>query len=802
MTWVLLALVPLGPAVMAAPFPDVNSVLPRGGMRGTEQPVTLRGKNLGDPRELHFFSPGVSVKSLEKSGDKGEEVKAVLVIAPDAVVGERICRLRTGAGFSDPLTFWVGPYPNVEEKEPNSFREQAQEVPVGCTIEGQITSEDVDFFRFTAKKGQRISAEVEAMRLAGSLFDPYLALLDTNRYELAVCDDSPLLRQDAAISVMAPYDGEYTLEMRDSTYGGDGRSWYRLHVGPHSRPLGVFPPGGKPGETLAVTLVGDPSGPISAQAALPAAPGLHAVSFGDAPPPAPSLLRVADLPWFNEQEPNNTQEEAKRPDPPAAPVAFHGTLETPGDADWFVFTAKKDQPLVVSVYGRRLRHPIDPKVDLHGPDGKRIGGDDDGAEGVDAQTTFTPGADGDYRVVVRDHLKSGGPAYVYRVEIAPPAASLGLTLPTFKKDTHLRETVAVPRGNRTAILMQTTRENTDVPLGFDAGPLPAGVTSIARTDAGDGFPVLFEASTNAPSAGVILPAKLVSTDAARPMQGAFRQALSLVLGNPNNTTYYGAQTEGLALAVAEEVPFRVHLDEPATPVAQGGTFELGVRVERFGEFKEPLRVRLVWTPPGIGAPNEITIPPDSNRGTMRMTASGAASPGKKPVVVIAAPPGDFDQTWVSSQIVDLEVTPPWIGGSIQMVSVECGQSVDVVCAIQCLRPFEGEATGVLSGLPAGCTASEVKFKHGESNLVFKVQCAADAPKGQHKSLFVDARIPCNGSMVQNSLAGGATLRVDPPAPPKTEPASPPPAAEVAAATPPAPKPLSRLEQLRQKRGPK
>ena len=46
-----------------------------------------------------------------------------------------------------------------------------------------------------AKKGQRISAEIEAMRLGATLFDPYIAILDAKRFELAISDDAALLGQ-------------------------------------------------------------------------------------------------------------------------------------------------------------------------------------------------------------------------------------------------------------------------------------------------------------------------------------------------------------------------------------------------------------------------------------------------------------------------------------------------------------------------------------------------------------------------------------------------------------------------------
>ena len=69
--------------------------------------------------------------------------------------------------------------------------------------------------------GQRLSVEVEAIRL-GFMFDPFIAILDQNRFELAVSDDTPLLKQDGFISVQIPEDGTYYVMIRETSYGGNG----------------------------------------------------------------------------------------------------------------------------------------------------------------------------------------------------------------------------------------------------------------------------------------------------------------------------------------------------------------------------------------------------------------------------------------------------------------------------------------------------------------------------------------------------------------------------------------------------
>src|SRR5881398_2470887 len=110
------------------------------------------------------------------------------------------------------------------------------------------------------------------MRLGVTFFDPYIAILDGKRFELATSDDSPLNKQDGMCSIVAPADGTYAVQVRESAFGGNGACQYRLHVGTFPRPTAVVPSGGKAGEEVEVTFLGDPTGPIKQKIKLPAKP--------------------------------------------------------------------------------------------------------------------------------------------------------------------------------------------------------------------------------------------------------------------------------------------------------------------------------------------------------------------------------------------------------------------------------------------------------------------------------------------------------------------------------------------------
>ena len=94
----------------------------------------------------------------------------------------------------------------------------------------------------TAKQGERINVEVEGVRLGNdTFFDPFVAILDAQRFELARSDDAALLQQDCLCGIVAPDDGQYIVQVRETAFGGNGNCKYRLHVGRFPRPTAVLP---------------------------------------------------------------------------------------------------------------------------------------------------------------------------------------------------------------------------------------------------------------------------------------------------------------------------------------------------------------------------------------------------------------------------------------------------------------------------------------------------------------------------------------------------------------------------------
>ena len=80
----------------------------------------------------------------------------------------------------------------------------------------------------------------------------------------------PPVTSDTA-TIVAPADAKYIIQIRESSYTGNGNCRYRLHVGAFPRPTAVYPAGGQVGTEVEVKLIGDPAGESARKLKLPEA---------------------------------------------------------------------------------------------------------------------------------------------------------------------------------------------------------------------------------------------------------------------------------------------------------------------------------------------------------------------------------------------------------------------------------------------------------------------------------------------------------------------------------------------------
>jgi hypothetical protein len=749
--------------------PHVASLMPTGGQCGTQVELSFRGDRLQDAEEIIAYEPGLELVKIGLVTN--HVVKAQVRIASDCRLGEHHLRLRTATGLSELRTFFVGPFPVVAEQEPNNDIANAQKVPLNTTVTGVITSEDVDCFAVEARQGDRLSAEVEGMRLGRGVFDPRLALLDSHGTVLADVDDTQLAMQDPFLSVVVPADGTYLLRLREATYEGNDHCHYRLHVGAFARPTAVFPMGGKAGENLTLTFSSEATGEFTQPVKLPPTPqekfGVFAQLDGLSAP-SPNWIRVSGFPNVVAARPNQDRQHATTTDL-APPLAFNGVISQKGDEDWFQFHAVKGIAMDVSVYARRLGSPLDSVLEVYHSTGRNLAANDD-AVGADSELKFTPPETTNYLVRIRDTLGRGGRDFAYRIELTPVAPHLSVKIPEVaRNDTQSRQYIAVPQGNRFATLISAKRVNFGGELVFDAEGLPAGVTLRADRMAAnvDAMPLVFEAAPDAPIAGRLLDLTATGTNAAGKITGHFHQDIELAEG-PNNTSYYNTRVDKLCVAVMRPAPFKLFIVDPKVPLVRAGSMRLEIAAERAPGFDEPIEVHMLWNPPGVSSQPEATIPKGATNVFYQLNANGGAEIHSWKIAMLGHATVTGGPLYVSSQLADLEVAAPFVTGKIETLWVNPGKEGKLTVNLQSAKPFDGTATVRLCGLPEKVTATEQTITKDSQEAVFDLKVDPSCPTGSYRNLFCALDVPHVGRVIPHTIAHGGILRVVPPK--KAEPA--------------------------------
>jgi len=796
----LTSLFALTAAASAGFSPVLNGIIPRGGQRGTEVQVIFAGERLGDIQEIFCYEPGITISDLQAKDDKN--VTAKMTIAPDARLGEYSMRARTAGGISILKSFFVGQFPTVDEVEPNNSFDQPQKIELNKTVAGVVKSEDEDFYIVSLKKGQRISVEVEGMRLGRIMFDTYVAILDPKRFEIAASDDTALLKSDSFVSAIAPEDGDYRVVVRESAYEGNDAAQYRLHIGTFPRPKAVYPLGGKPGETIEFSFFGDPSGVIKKTITLPAEPVSTFPVFPEHDglmSPSPHWVTVSPLEHVEENGANQELKAAVAM--PAIPSAAHGVLTEPQKSDWFKFSAKKGDALVLQVIARELRSPIDSVLSLYNSEGKKLGGNDDTGGSPDSKLPWSCPADGEYFIEISDQLKRGGVDFSYRVEVLRKSESLAASLPTVERNNSQKwKTFSIAKGNRYAAVVNVAKQNIACDVLFEAANLPPGVTMHRPPvpKSLTSFPVIFEAAPDAPLGSSFTTFKVRSTGENVPaVSGPLLDAIAHIEIN-NQGTYHGVTLDKIATAVVNEMPFKLDLETPAVPVVKDGIIALKVNVTRAPDYKEPITVKFLWNSPGISAPVSIEIPGDKSEGIYELNASPEAATGEWPVCVLAEAKTPAGPVLISSGFATLKVSDPMVAMTFDLAATEQGRPISMVGKIDKQQDFEGNATAELMGLPHGVKCPPLTFTKDQTELTFPIEIAADAAVGKHNAIFCKILVPMNGQTVIHQTAKGSTLRIDKPVAPVVAKADEDKPAVPAPAPAAGEKPLSRLEQLRKK----
>jgi hypothetical protein len=225
---------------------------------------------------------------------------------------------------------------------------------------------------------------------------------------------------------------------------------------PSPRLFTIVPPGGQQSQVVDVTFTGtdleEPerlifSNPgITAEPVIPPAPPADPKKPAPASPPKPVITTfrvrisprtplgnhdvrlvnkwgvsnprafvVGDLPEVMDKEPNNDVEQAQRI---SLNVTVNGNVTNQVDVDYYVFSGKAGQRVVVSCLASSIDSRLQPGLELYDKAGRQVAFNRK-YDGTDALVDYTLPADGDYLIRVFEFTYTrGSPEHFYRLTVS------------------------------------------------------------------------------------------------------------------------------------------------------------------------------------------------------------------------------------------------------------------------------------------------------------------------------------------------------------------------------------------------
>ena len=407
------AVVSLTASLLAAEPPSIDALFPAGVQRGESVSVDLIGKPGDAPLHVWTDRPELTVEPATDSAT------VTVTAAAEAPPGVYWIRLANEAGAASLRPFVVGTLPEVWEVEANDSADVAQTIdPAGTVVNGVLSeSADVDTFLVPLLTGQTLVASLDADRTLASPMDGVLQVVSPQGFVLQQNDDDHGI--DPQIAFTAPADGTYAVRLfafpkqPNSSIGFSSAKTYVYRLTLTTGPFA----------DRAAPLTNDPAGAYrllgwniaETQEVVPSRDGDRLT----APLPIPGTWEFDRLPFMPDPVQTETDPAADTL-PLPVPGAMWGSLEQPGDVDVYTFAATSGAKLSLAVAARALGSPLDPVLRILNADNKVLDTADDSGGGVfDPATTFSPPADGEYRIEISDRFGFGGPRFFYVLTATP-----------------------------------------------------------------------------------------------------------------------------------------------------------------------------------------------------------------------------------------------------------------------------------------------------------------------------------------------------------------------------------------------
>lgn len=400
-----------GAVAVEAQTPSITGMSPATLRPGVATEVDFAGASLGGAQSLWTeFSAQVELTSAAAGNAKFK-----ITPAADATPGLYAIRLIATDGLSSLHPMLLDDLPPLASSGTNNTPASAQEIPFPASVDGTSEALKLNYFRFKAKKGQRVSIEIIAGRM-GSALDPSLRLLNAEGRSLALNEDGEGLGVDARLSYRIPATGDYLIELRDAKYEGGLKHRYHLRLGDFPLVTTPFPLVAKAGTTTSVEFLGKELGEVKSTAVtvrpdsqrIPLTARSHKAEGSTF-----TSLLVSQLDQASEAEPNDAPESATKL---TLPCGVNGRFGRAGDVDVYEFEATKGAKWMFTGATRSLGSPSELSLRLTDAQGKQlaeanVGGADEGG------ITNTFKVDGRFRLIVEELTRRGGPDHGYHIDV-------------------------------------------------------------------------------------------------------------------------------------------------------------------------------------------------------------------------------------------------------------------------------------------------------------------------------------------------------------------------------------------------
>ena len=818
------------------PSPRIATISPPGAKAGTTVEITVTGSDLDDATALYFSDPKIKAERLPDPPppkDKKKDNKKAppppprfrVTVPADSPPAIHDVRLIGEWGISNPRAFVVGDLTEAMEKEPNSDVPEAQRIEIDRVINGAIGSRtDVDYFIFEGKKGQNIVLHCAASSIDSQLL-AYVQLYDANGQQHG--SNKHYRDRDAVLSHALPADGDYLVRVSDFAYQvGGPEAFYRLSISTRPWIDAVFPPLIPAGKASQVTLYGrnlpgdEPAaghgtnGPAQEELTVsitppPPQPGGAMEFRGRLLPRAgaiegfgyrhehsnPVLLGYASEPIVLDQPGNESPEEAQ---PIEIGTDICGRIEKKGDRDYFAFTAKKDDVVIIEGIADRLRCPVDLYLTVRRAENKQMLGEFDDNPAVpdrvnrfytysdDPLARVVIPADGRYELMVtsRDSLVNSGPRQIYAVRVRKEQPDFQLVVVGNHES---GAGLCVRRGSNHDIQVVCFRQDgLEEPITLTAEGLPAGVTcqpQVIGPKLAECVLVLTANSSAKDWTGEV-KVKGSTTVGGKKIERLARAGCLVYPSQNNNIPAVSRLSRSICLAVRDPGPFRLTTSAKEIAVPVGGSASVKLKVNKqIKDFKNNVAITLAAGPPQqngrlINTPNiniapdkegevKFQIPNNAPAGVYNLVFRGL---GQMPMEDPVTKRRTNAQFFAVSTPIELTVFDSACDLVLKPASlaVRPGSETDLAIELKRLYDFKGEVTLELvapqgaSGI--GAATVKVPANATQAKLVLKVDKNVKPAKDLAYQVRATARVGNSTLRTEEKISISIGTQVPPPPP--------------------------------------